>query len=107
MTSDEADASSTTEPDAGIHSPTSSTTLAAGGLDIDVPEGFTAIPLPSAGFGLAIPDGWEAAVLTDESLARLEALEASPPSSLQHATRRRRERTSTQPAPTRRAGWPT
>jgi hypothetical protein len=75
---DEADASSTTEPDAGIHNPTSSTTLAAGGLDIDVPEGFTAIPLPSAGFGLAIPDGWEAAVLTDESLARLEALEASP-----------------------------
>ncbi|MGE3621444.1 MAG: hypothetical protein AB7L84_13370 [Acidimicrobiia bacterium] len=53
-------------------------TFAAGGLDIEVPEGFTAIPLPSAGFGLAVPEGWEATVLTDAALDRLEALQVSP-----------------------------
>lgn len=44
---------------------------ATGGLDIDAPEGSIAIPVPSLGFGVAIPDGWQATLLTDAALARV------------------------------------
>lgn len=54
------------------------TTLAAGDLQIDPPSGFSAIPLPALGVGLAIPEGWEAVVLTDEALDRIEELGIVP-----------------------------
>jgi hypothetical protein len=53
-----------------------STTIATGGLEIDAPDGWTAIPLPALGFGLAVPDSWESVVLSGEGLARLA--EAAP-----------------------------
>jgi hypothetical protein len=40
-----------------------------------VPEGHSPIPLVSLDIGFAIPDRWQAAVLTDEAIARLEEAE--------------------------------
>jgi hypothetical protein len=53
----------------------SSVPLNTGDLDIDVPEGYSPIPLVSLDVGFAIPDRWQAAVLTDEAIARLEDAE--------------------------------
>ncbi len=66
--------SSTTTPAPGPHGATSSTTLATGGLDVVVPEGWSPIPLPSLGIGLGVPSGWQATVLTAEALDRLGGL---------------------------------
>lgn len=66
--------------DAGGGSPaadgTTSTTLETGGIEVDVPEGWRAVPLPQLGFGVGIPGDWEAAVLTGDVLADLAS--ASP-----------------------------
>jgi hypothetical protein len=56
---------------AGRPGDTTTTTLAVGDLEIDAAEGWDPIPLPSLGFGLALPPGWEA-TRTDE--ATLDAL---------------------------------
>jgi hypothetical protein len=48
-----------------------STTIATGGLDVATPDGWSAIPLPSLGFGLAVPEGWESVVLSEDGLSRL------------------------------------
>jgi hypothetical protein len=50
---------------------TTTTTLELGSLDLEVPEGWSPVPLPSLGFGLALPPGWEV-TRTDE--ATLDAL---------------------------------
>lgn len=42
-----------------------------GGLDIPEVPGACPVPLPSLGFGIAVPRGWEASVLTDEALDQL------------------------------------
>lgn len=55
---------------------TPSTTMATGGLDIEVPDGWYQVPLPDLGFGLALPPDWESVVLSGEGLSRLA--EASP-----------------------------
>lgn len=52
------------------------TTLDAGGIEVPTPGGWTAVPVPQMGFGLAIPDGWEATILDAEVL---ESLERSTP----------------------------
>lgn len=49
-----------------------------GDLDVDVPEGWSPVPLPSLGVGLAIPWTWEATLLTDEGLARIEEFSQNP-----------------------------
>jgi hypothetical protein len=50
--------------------------IETGGIEIDAPEGWQAIALPSLGFGVAIPAEWEAVVLSEEGLASLR--QASP-----------------------------
>jgi hypothetical protein len=56
------------DADSSSFDPTS-TTLATGGMDVDAPDGWRAIPLPQLGFGLALPSEWEALVLSDEGLS--------------------------------------
>jgi hypothetical protein len=50
--------------------------IETGGIEVDAPEGWQAIALPSLGFGVAIPAEWEAVVLSEEGLASLR--QASP-----------------------------
>jgi hypothetical protein len=52
------------------------TTVNTGGIDIDTPDGWLAIPVPDLGFGLAVPPGWEATLLSPEGLSTLAG--ASP-----------------------------
>lgn len=65
---DDGDGDESTDP--------TSTTLATGGIEVDAPEGWRAVPLPQLGFGLALPEEWEALVLSEEGLATVS--EASP-----------------------------
>jgi hypothetical protein len=39
---------------------------------VPTPEGWTAAPVTEAGFGIAVPPGWEATVLSGSALANLE-----------------------------------
>jgi hypothetical protein len=48
-----------------------STTVNTGGLEVAAPDGWLAIPVPDLGFGIAVPPGWEATVLSPEGLATL------------------------------------
>jgi hypothetical protein len=48
------------------------TTLDAGGIEVAAPDGWAAIPVPQMGFGLAVPNGWEATILDPEVLASLD-----------------------------------
>ncbi|HEX8803791.1 MAG TPA: hypothetical protein VF743_06350, partial [Acidimicrobiales bacterium] len=48
-----------------------STTIDTGGIEVPLPEGWTAAPVPQLGFGIGVPPGWEAVVLSDEMLASL------------------------------------
>jgi hypothetical protein len=52
------------------------TTMNTGGIEVDAPEGWTVIPVPDLGMGLAVPPGWEATLLSPEGLATLAG--ASP-----------------------------
>jgi hypothetical protein len=52
------------------------TTINTGGIEVPAPEGWTAIPVPDLGMGLAVPPGWEATLLSPEGLATLAG--ASP-----------------------------
>lgn len=63
------------DSDSGSSDPTS-TTLATGGIEVDSPDGWRAVPMPQLGFGLAVPDEWEAVVLSEEGLATVS--QASP-----------------------------
>lgn len=49
--------------------------------DLEVPEiaGTTFAPFPSLGFGIAVPEGWNATRLDDEALARLEDADLAQP----------------------------
>lgn len=53
------------------------TTLDLGGLDLDVPDGFSPIPVAAGGFGLAVPETWQATLLTPQAISVL--LEAGVP----------------------------
>jgi hypothetical protein len=48
-----------------------STSMETGGIDVNAPDGWTAAPLPQFGFGIAVPPGWEAVVLSPEMLNSL------------------------------------
>jgi hypothetical protein len=50
--------------------------MQTGGMEVPTPSGWRAIPVPRLDFGVAIPGGWEAAVLDDEALSDLAG--ASP-----------------------------
>jgi hypothetical protein len=53
-----------------------STTINAGGIQVDAPKRWEVIPVPDLGFGLAVPPGWEATLLSPQGLATLAG--ASP-----------------------------
>jgi hypothetical protein len=57
--------------DSGPSPHQTSTTLETGGIDVDAPDGWTVAPLPQFGFGIAVPPGWEAVVLSPEMLNSL------------------------------------
>ena len=71
--------------DAGDGASLTSTTVDAGGIEVPVPDGWTAIPVASLGFGIAVPPGWEATVLAPEVLASLERSSPAVPGFLDNA----------------------
>lgn len=50
---------------------TTSTTINAGNVKVSAPKGWQVIPVPDLGFGLAVPPGWEATLLSPAGLATL------------------------------------
>lgn len=50
---------------------TTSTTLNTGGIEVDAPDGWQPIPVPDLGFGIAVPPGWEATLLSPDGLSTL------------------------------------
>jgi hypothetical protein len=56
--------------------------------DIDVPEvpGTFEVAVPDLGFGIALPDGWQATVLSEDALERLSQADLARPSFLDAAT---------------------
>lgn len=62
--------------EAGGSSSIPTTTINSGGIEVAAPEGWTPIPVATLGFGLAIPPGWEATVLSQQALESLAG--ASP-----------------------------
>ncbi len=53
-----------------------STTVNTGGIRVAAPKRWEVIPVPDLGFGLAVPPGWEATLLSPQGLATLAG--ASP-----------------------------
>lgn len=64
-----------------------STTVNTGGVAVDTPEGWQTVPLADLRFGLAVPPGWEAVLLSPEGLATLAGASPAVPgfSDLAHA----------------------
>jgi hypothetical protein len=62
-----------------------STTFDSGGIDVSAPDGWTAIPVASLGFGIAVPPRWEATVLAPEVLESLERSSPAVPGFLDNA----------------------
>ena len=58
-----------------------------GGIEVPDVPGTYPVAVPSAGFGIAIPEGWQATILTDEAIQRLEDAELARPSFLDAARR--------------------
>jgi hypothetical protein len=74
------DAAQTEESDPEADQATStSTTIDAGDLEIAAPNGWREIPLPTLGFGLAVPEQWEAVVLSEEGLDALAQADPAVP----------------------------
>jgi hypothetical protein len=62
--------------DAGADTPAGSqaattTTVNTGGIEVPAPEGWTAVPVPDLGMGLAVPPGWEVTLLSPDGLNTL------------------------------------
>jgi hypothetical protein len=72
------------EPAASIESSTTRPP-SSGGIDVPVIPGTSAAPVPALGFGIAIPEGWQAVVLTEDALQRLEGADLARPSFLDAA----------------------
>jgi len=47
------------------------TTMNTGGIDVAAPEGWSAVPVPDLGMGLAVPPGWEITLLSPDGLNSL------------------------------------
>jgi hypothetical protein len=71
--------------DAGDGASLPSTTVDSGGIEVSAPDGWTAIPVASLGFGIAVPPGWEATVLAPEVLESLERSSPAVPGFLDNA----------------------
>jgi hypothetical protein len=71
--------STSTSTPLGDHTPTTEPPE-TGGIDVpEIPGTFQAA-IPSLGFGIAVPEGWQATVLSDEAIERLEEATLSQPS---------------------------
>lgn len=64
---------------------TTTTTIRTGGIEVEAPDGWQAIPVAQLGFGVAVPPGWEATLLSDEVLASLERSSPEVPGFLESA----------------------
>jgi hypothetical protein len=62
-----------------------STTLNTGGIEVDAPDDWLVIPVPALRFGIAVPPGWEATLLSDEGLATLAGASPSVPDFTENA----------------------
>ena len=71
---DEAEESSDSEADQ-----VTTTTIDTGDLEIAGPNGWREVPLPTLGFGLAVPEQWEAVVLSAEGLDALQQADPAVP----------------------------
>lgn len=56
-----------------------------GGVEVPEIPGTFAAPVPSLGFGVAVPQGWNATVLSEDALTRLEEADLSEPFFLEAA----------------------
>ena len=56
-----------------------STTLEDGGIEITAPNGWREVPLPALGFGLALPEEWEALVLSEQGLKTVTQADPAVP----------------------------
>lgn len=54
----------------------------SGGIDVPEIPGTYPAAIPSAGFGIAVPEGWQATLLTEDALERLEEATLARPSFL-------------------------
>jgi hypothetical protein len=63
-----------------------STSAATGDLDMQTPEGWLPIPVPALGFGLSVPPGWEAVLLSPDGLATLSGATPAIPGFVESAT---------------------
>jgi hypothetical protein len=61
------------------------TTIRTGGIEVEAPDDWQSIPVAQLGFGIAIPPGWEASLLSDEVLASLERSSPEVPGFLESA----------------------
>jgi len=67
------------EAEGAAEDQTTTTTIDAGDLEISGPNGWREIPLTTLGFGLAIPEQWEAVLLSDEGLDALRQADPAVP----------------------------
>lgn len=58
---------------------------ATGGIDVPEVPGTFPVALPSLGFGIAVPQGWQASVLSPEALERLDSASLATPFFLEAA----------------------
>lgn len=57
--------------DSIIHTPTTEPPR-SGGIDVPAVEGTYPVAVPSLGFGIAVPGGWQATLLSEDAIRRLE-----------------------------------
>ncbi len=67
-----------TSPDSTV-STTTTQPVETGGIDVPKIPGTYPAAVPSLGFGVAIPDGWQATLLSDDALSRLEGANLAEP----------------------------
>jgi hypothetical protein len=69
----------------GVVPDTSSTTVATGGIEIDAPEGWQEMAVPTLRFGVAVPPGWETVLLSPEGLGALSRADPVVPGFAENA----------------------
>lgn len=75
---------STTETTAEITTTTSSPPE-TGGIDVPDVDGTYPVAVPSLGFGIAVPEDWQATLLSEDALRRLEGAQLAEPFFLEAA----------------------
>jgi len=63
----------------------SSTTIATGDIEIDAPEGWQEVAVPTLRFGVAVPPGWETVLLSPEGMAALSRADPVVPGFVDNA----------------------